>query len=64
MQHYNEKTGGLLCCQMPAPNQLGRHLEDQTGEQQVLHGIPPATPGISQYTTLGRLIPPQKMNEQ
>jgi hypothetical protein len=25
MRGYTEKTGGLLCCQTPAPNLLGRH---------------------------------------
>jgi hypothetical protein len=29
--HYIEKRGGLLCCQMLAPNLLGRHTP--TGEQ-------------------------------
>jgi hypothetical protein len=27
--HYTEKTGGLLSCQMLAPNLLGKHLANQ-----------------------------------
>jgi hypothetical protein len=46
--------------QMPAPNLLGRHSADQTGEHQASRGIPPATPGIKQHRPLGRLTPPQK----
>jgi hypothetical protein len=30
MPGYAEKTGGLLCCQVPAPYLLGRHLAYQT----------------------------------
>jgi hypothetical protein len=29
MPYYTEKTGGLLCHQMLAPNLLGRHPADQ-----------------------------------
>jgi hypothetical protein len=50
--HYTEKTGGLLCCQAPAPNLLGRHSAYQTGKHQVSHGIPPATPGKKQTVSL------------
>jgi hypothetical protein len=46
MARYTEKTGGLLL-QALAPDLLGRHSADQTGEQQVSRGIPPATPWIN-----------------
>jgi hypothetical protein len=42
---------------MLAPNLLGRHSIDQTGEHQTSRGIPPATPGINQHNPLGRLTP-------
>jgi hypothetical protein len=50
------------CChhQMRAPNLLGRHLANQTGEHQASHGIPTATPGINQPSPLGRLTPGKK----
>jgi hypothetical protein len=54
--HYTEKTGGLPCSQMLAPNLLGRHSEDN-GQHQVSHAIPPATPRINQHSPLGRLNP-------
>jgi hypothetical protein len=48
----------------PAPNLLGRHSADQTGECQVSCGILPATPGINQHSPLGRQTPyPAKQNK-
>jgi hypothetical protein len=45
---------------MPAPNLLGRHLTEQIGDHQASCSIPPATPGISQHSPLGRLTPGKK----
>jgi hypothetical protein len=56
--HYTEKTERQH--QTPAPNLLGRHLAYQTGECQALHNISPATTGINQHGTLGRLTPIKK----
>jgi hypothetical protein len=60
MPLYTEKTDGCHHRQMPAPNLPERHLADQTNEYQESCCIVPATPGINQRSTLGRLTPPSK----
>jgi hypothetical protein len=60
MPRHTAKTGGLPRHQTTAPNLLGRHSADQTGEQKGLCVIPPTTPGINQHSPLGRLTPPKK----
>jgi hypothetical protein len=61
MPHYIEKTGGLPCSQMPAPNLLGRCRP--TGEQISGMWYSTATPGINQHSPLDRLTSiPQKKN--
>jgi hypothetical protein len=43
-----------------APNKLGRHSADETGEHQASHGIPPTTPGKNQH----RSPAPQKTKQK
>jgi hypothetical protein len=49
------KQAGSCRHKMLPPNWLGRHSLEETGEHQLSHGIPPATPGIYQHSPLGRL---------
>jgi hypothetical protein len=57
-----EKPAGLLLCQAPAPDLLGRCRP--SGEQKSSTQYPTTTPGIKQHSPLDRQIPALQKQKQ